>query len=278
MKSRRVACADAGGLILAHSVQAGAAHLQKGTVLSDADIKTLLAAGVADVTVTDEDFAKEGVGDPQKEMPDRIQPHRLRGESIGRVSAVLLAAGASRRMGTENKLLRRIDGVPLLRRSAQTLLASDIDECIVVIPPDAPEHRKALEGLRVTIIEAKDADLGMSASLRAGVAALHGAISAVLVALADMPDLTPAILNSVIGAHDPSAGRLIIRPLDESGRRGHPVLFDRRFLEDLQQLSGDRGARDILRAVPEAIYEIPLDAAVTLDLDTPQDWADWEKQ
>ncbi len=65
MKSRRVACADAGGLILAHSVQAGAAHLQKGAVLSDADINTLLAAGVADVPVTEEDSANEGVGDPQ---------------------------------------------------------------------------------------------------------------------------------------------------------------------------------------------------------------------
>ena len=199
-----------------------------------------------------------------------------RADAKGRVAAVLLAAGASQRMGKENKLLRRIDGVPLLRRSAQTLLASDIDECVVVIPPDSADHRKALEGLRVTIAEAKDAALGVSASLRAGVAALSGSVPAVLVALADMPDLTPGILNSIIKAHDPSAGRLIIRPVDETGRHGHPVLFDARFLKDLQNLRGDKGARDILRAVPEAVYEIPSEAAVTRDLDTPKDWANWE--
>ena len=231
----------------------------------------------AEVPVTDRDFAKMGLGGLLKEMPGRIQPRALREAAKGRVSAVLLAAGASRRMGTENKLLRRIGGVPLLRRSAQTLLASDIDECVVVIPPEGAEHRQALDGLRVTITEATDAGLGMSASLRAGIAALRGPVSAVLVALADMPDLTPDILNSVIKAHDPSAGRLIICPVDDSGQRGHPVLFDRRFLENLQDMSGDRGARDVLCAVPEAIYEIRLDAAVTRDLDTPQDWADWEQ-
>lgn len=232
-----------------------------------------LAAGLP---ITNDDFAKMGVGGLLKEIPGRIQPRALRKAATGRLCAVLLAAGASRRMGAENKLLRRINGVPLLRRSAQTLLASGVDECVVVIPPDAAAQRKALEGLRVTITEARDASLGMSASLRAGIAALHGDATAVLVALADMPDLTPEIVNRVIAAHDPSRGCLIVCPVDDEGRRGHPVLFDGRFLEPLQNLSGDRGARDILRAVPEAVCKIRLGAAVTCDLDTPQDWQDWE--
>lgn len=233
-----------------------------------------LAAGVP---IRSADIAQMGVGGLLKEIPDRIQPRALRTGTKKRVAAVLLAAGASRRMSGGNKLLRGIDGVTLLRRSAQTLLGAEVEDVIVVIPPDGAAHRQALEGLDLSIIEAADAGLGMSASLRAGIAALPGDASAVLVSLADMPDLTADIVNCVIRAHDPSRDRLIVCPVDGTGRRGHPVLFDRRYLEALQALSGDRGARDVLRAVPDAICEVRLDAAVTRDLDTPQDWQDWEQ-
>lgn len=233
-----------------------------------------LAAGLP---MTDDDFARMGLGGLLKEVPDRIQPRAMRKTANGPVSAVLLAAGASSRMGGENKLLRRIEGVPLLRRSAETLLAANIDECVVVIPPDAAALRQTLEGLSVRIVEAADAALGMSASLRAGVSSVRGGAKAVLVALADMPDVTPEAINTVIKAHDAAKGRLIICPVDGAGKRGHPVLFDRRYFESLLEQSGDRGARDVLRAVPEAVYEVRLDAAVTCDLDTPDDWRDWEK-
>ncbi len=231
----------------------------------------------ADLPLTNDDFAKMGLGGLLKEIPDRIQPRALRKSGNDLVPAVLLAAGASSRMGGENKLLRQIEGVPLLRRSAETLLAANIGECVVVISPDAPAHRQALEGLNVTIVEAADAGLGMSASLRAGVGAVPDDAKAVLVALADMPDMTPDAINHVIKAHDAGKGRLIICPVDDNGKRGHPVLFDRRFFENLQEQSGDRGARDVLHAVPEVVYEVRMDAIVTRDLDTPQDWRDWEE-
>lgn len=232
----------------------------------------------ADLPVTNDDFSDMGLGGLLKEIPDRIQPRALHAVSKPCMAAVLLAAGASRRMGGENKLLRHIDGVPLLRRSTETLLASGIDYCVVVIPANAADHRRALEGLPVTIIEATDAARGMSASLCAGLAALPDEAEAVLIALADMPDLTPEDIIRVIEGHDPDKGQLIVCPLDDTGRRGHPVLFDRRYFENLQDLSGDTGAREVLQAVPDQIVEVHVGAAVTQDLDTPQDWADWDRQ
>lgn len=232
----------------------------------------------ADLPVTNDDFAEMGLGGLLKEIPDRIQPRALKKVTKPRMAAILLAAGASSRMGGENKLLRCVDDVPLLRRSAETLLAAGIDHCIVVIPANSFEYRQALEGLPVTIIEAADAARGMSASLSAGVAALPSDAVAALIALADMPDLTPEDIIQVIEGYDARKGHLIVCPLDDTGRRGHPVLFDRRYFENLQDLTGDTGAREVLRAVPDAIVEVHVGAAVSLDLDTPQDWADWDRQ
>lgn len=233
-----------------------------------------LAAGLS---MTHEDIAQMGVGGLLKEIPDRILPRTQSPQTRSHISAVLLAAGASRRMAGEDKLLRKIDGMPLLRRSAQNLLTSNVDNCVVVLAPNAKAHREALQDLPVTIVEAVDADQGMSASIRAGVGSVGAKTSAVVLALADMPDITPNHINQIINAHDKAADRLIICPIDETGQRGHPVLFDARFLENLTDLSGDRGARDVLHAVPEFVHEIPMGSAMTLDLDTPQAWSKWEK-
>jgi molybdenum cofactor cytidylyltransferase len=232
-----------------------------------------LAAGFS---VTHEDIAQMGVGGLLKEIPGRILPRSQSPQMSNHVCALLLAAGASRRMAGEDKLLREIDGVPLLRRSAQSLLASSVSDCIVVLAPNSKAHREALDGLPVTIIEAVDASEGMSASIRAGVCAMDAKTSAVILALADLPDITPNHINQIINAHDKDAERLIVCPINETNQRGHPVLFDARFFENLSDLSGDRGARDVLCAVPEFVHEIPMDAAVTLDLDTPQAWDKWE--
>jgi molybdenum cofactor cytidylyltransferase len=233
-----------------------------------------LAVGVS---LTNEDIAQMGVGGLLKEIPDRILPRSQSLQTRDHVCAVLLAAGASHRMAGDDKLLRTVDGIPLLRRSVQNLLASNVDDCIVVLAPHATAHREALLGLQVTIVEVFDADQGMSASIRAGISSLAAKTSAVVLALADMPDITPDHINQIVCAQDREAEQLIICPVDKMGQRGHPVLFDARFFESLMGLSGDRGARDVVSAVPEFVHEIPMDTAVTLDLDTPEAWDEWEK-
>ncbi len=184
---------------------------------------------------------------------------------------LLLAAGASRRMGDVDKLLLETPDGPLLRHTARNARAAG--PVRVMLAGGRPEHHAALAGLDVAITEVPDAAEGMSAALRAGMAALPPDSPAVIIALADMPLVGPDIYARLIAAHAPDKGRLICRAVTQSGRKGHPVLFDRRFFPDLAQVRGDKGGRDILRANPQALCDVPTPGeGAACDIDTPQDW------
>ncbi|MEO0823343.1 MAG: NTP transferase domain-containing protein, partial [Pseudomonadota bacterium] len=123
-----------------------------------------------------------------------------------RVSALLLAAGASRRMGGRDKLLELAGGEPVLRRTARSLLASGVEETVVVLRPGDMARRAALAPLdepgRLRLIENPRAADGMGTSLAAGLAALAPTADAVLIALADMPDLEAADHDRLLAAFD----------------------------------------------------------------------------
>lgn len=237
-----------------------------------------LAAGIA---VDSAGIAAMGVGGLLKEIPQRPQPRAgLAPAQVvpgrPRVSALVLAAGASRRMRGADKLLEPVAGLPLLRRVAEAALASQADEVVVVLPPAAEARRAVIEGLGVTPVVAAEAATGMANSIRAGLAALDPAAEAVVLLLADMPEIGAAEIDRVIAGFDPEEGREIVRAVAEDGTPGHPVLFGRRFFESLAALSGDAGARAVLRAAPDFVSEVPTRgrAAIT-DLDTPEAWAAW---
>jgi molybdenum cofactor cytidylyltransferase len=236
-----------------------------------------LAAGIA---VGDADIAAMGVGGLLKEIPQRPQPRAgVPPDPVGqpRVTAILLAAGASRRMRGRDKLLEPLDdGRPALRAAAEAALASQAEAVVVVLPPAAEARRAALAGLGVRIVEAADWAEGMAASLRAGLRAAAEAADAVVVMLADMPEVGPAEVDRLIAAFDPGEGREICRAVAADGAPGHPVLFGRRFFETLAALTGDRGARDVLREAADFVTDVPSPGrAATVDLDTPEDWAAW---
>lgn len=232
----------------------------------------------ADIKVTSKDIAKMGEGGLLKEVPQRTQPRIKTVKKQPKVSAILLAAGQSIRMGGQNKLLRELEGKPLLRRSAETLLGSTIDECIVMVPSDMPDYYELLADLPVRLVEVKDAAEGMSRSIRAGIQACRHNADGALLCFADMPDITPQHIDKIVGTYLDAGGEIVVVPLDRHGRRGHPVLFDQRFFESLCDLSGDRGARDLLKSAPEFIRELQLDSAVTRDLDTLSAWMEWENE
>ena len=236
-----------------------------------------LAAGLA---VGSAEIAAMGVGGLLKEIPQRPQPRAGVAPAAvpgrPRVSILVLAAGASRRMRGRDKLLEPVAGRPLLRRVAEAALASQADEVVVVLPPAGEARSAVLAGLRVTPVVAAEAAAGMASSIRAGLAALDPAAEAVVLLLADMPEIGATEIDRVIAAFDPEEGREIVRATAEDGTPGHPVLFGRRFFESLAALTGDAGAREILRTAPDFVTEVPTtgQAAVT-DLDTPEAWAAW---
>ncbi len=231
---------------------------------------------VSGIPVTSEDIADMGIGGLLKEIPTRPQPRAFAlAEKAGKpkVAVILLAAGASRRMGGRDKLMETIDDVPLLRRTADRMIKSSADSVIVVLPPDGRDREEVLQGLEVQTLVARDAALGMSASLRAGVLEAANSHDAVILAFADMPDIEEAQIDRLIAAFDPKTNALICRSVTAGGVPGQPVLFGKRFFGALCELTGDLGAREIVRGAGDYLVDVP-DAGdgPVIDLDTPEAW------
>lgn len=193
--------------------------------------------------------------------------------TIPKTAILILAAGQSRRMRGADKMLELVDGEPLIYRQARIALATGLPVW-VTLPPDQPLRAAAVAGLPVTAVVVERAGLGISQSIIAGNAAIpadHG----ILLWLADLPEVETADLQQVIAAArtSPSA---IVRATTKDGNPGHPVFIPAFRRGELIRLSGDDGAREMLRrhAAETVFVRLPGDRALT-DLDTPEDWAIW---
>lgn len=187
---------------------------------------------------------------------------------------ILLAAGAARRMRGRDKLMEEVDGQPLLRRQAR--LAQGVGPVIVALPPAPHPRYTALSGLEVTALPVPDAAQGMGVSLARAVAALPPGSRAVMVMLADMPDLQPEDLARLAKAVDLKSDILIWRGTTEDGAPGHPIVFAAPLFDALKRLEGDDGGRAVVQAAGDRVEFIPLPGQrARLDLDTPEDWTAW---
>lgn len=184
------------------------------------------------------------------------------------ITAILLAAGLSRRFGS-NKLLHVLDGRPMVRHAAETLVAAmgPEDEIIAVLGHQAAAVRKALRGLPIRFVVNDSYAEGMGGSIAAGVAAVADRAEGVLIAFGDMPWIGAVHIRSLRDAFDAAAADAITLPV-HAGQRGHPVIFSRKWFADLAALDGDRGARAVLMQAGKAVIEVPMpDDAVLRDLD-----------
>ena len=181
--------------------------------------------------------------------------------------AVVLAAGASRRLGRAKQLIE-IDGEPLLRQAARAVLATRPRDAIAVLGHDADRIASVLEGLAIRELRIEDADDGMSASLRAGIAALDASCEGALIVLTDQPALGAAHLEAICAAWRATPERAVASAY--ANVLGVPALLPRSWFDDVMSLRGDTGARTLLR---ERRHEIVAIAAPELarDIDTPRD-------
>lgn len=216
-----------------------------------------------------------GVGGLLHDVSERPQPREPHIPSaaggLGGVGAVMLAAGASKRMGTDNKLLQTVDGRPMVRRVAEAALASAADSVIVVTGHEADRVRRALSGLNVHFVHNPSYEDGLSTSVRIGVGRVPNDCMGAMMLLGDMPKLTADTLNALIARFRACGGRSIIAPVHK-GRRGNPVVWPREFFADMMDQSGDVGARRLLKRYADRIEKIEVDTpAIFLDVDTPDD-------
>ncbi|HEY4140714.1 MAG TPA: molybdopterin-binding/glycosyltransferase family 2 protein [Pseudolabrys sp.] len=226
---------------------------------------------LAGLPVTREDITGMGVGGLLMEIVTRPQPRTKPDlERRGRITAVVLAAGRSTRMGPLNKMLAKIGGKPLVRIAAEQALASKASPVIVVTGHEREKVERALDGLPVRFVHNPDYAEGLGTSLRQAVAAVPTEADGAIVCLADMPQVDSALIDRLIDAFDPDSGALVVVPSID-GRRGNPVVWARRFFNDLMAIRGDFGARYLIGSYAEAVVEVPLtgDAAL-IDVDTPE--------
>ncbi len=234
---------------------------------------------LADLPAGPREIMAMGVGGLLADIPSRPLPRALATPEAGalpsaprapRIAALVLAAGQSRRMGTLNKLLIEIDGVPMVRRVVEMLRQSKAGPVVVVTGHEREKIATALKDLPVTLVDNPNFAEGLSTSLKAGIAALSSEIDGVLVCLGDMPRVSAAEIDHLIGAFNPVEGRGIVVPT-LNGKRGNPVLWSKRFFAEMQQVAGDVGARHLIGAYPEMVAEVEMAGdGVLTDIDTPQ--------
>lgn len=182
------------------------------------------------------------------------------------IAGLLLAAGRSSRFGSD-KLLAPLRGHPVLFWSAAAL-ATEVEALYVVMPPESGERRAAVRGVAAEIVEHPDRDAGLASSLRAGIAALPDTVEAVVIGLADQPLVSSAVVRAL-------CERWYRERVDAVAPRyrdgpGHPVLFDRAMFAELSSLSGDRGARELLRDLGDRLAVVRVDDEIPVDVDTPE--------
>lgn len=180
---------------------------------------------------------------------------------------VVLAAGGSSRLGRPKQLLPYL-GRTLVEHAARTALASGAAEVVVVVGAEASAVRVALRGLRVRIVVNEAWAEGMGGSIARGVAALGDGIEAAAVALGDQPRITPAHLRT-LADRTFQTGKPIVAST-YGGVMGAPCAFARSEFPRLLTLTGDVGARGLVRSGEEPVETVEF-AGANVDVDTPDD-------
>lgn len=191
-----------------------------------------------------------------------------------KITALLLAAGQSKRFGIQNKLTAHIENQPLIRHSLRAIDRPEIDD-IVVIVSSGSEGQRIREALgygrwRYATVDGDPPEI--SRSIKTGISMVPTMSSGVLIALADMPGIPSSFISALCESFINAGGERIVCPKRKDSRLGHPVIWPKRFMPALKTLRGDRGARPLLTAseifIEPFLTEHP---SMYIDIDTPAD-------
>ena len=196
------------------------------------------------------------------------------------ISAILLAAGESKRMEGENKLIKEINGIPLIKHAIKNILGSAIDELIIILG-----HEKLLieniitKNKKIKFIYNENYKNGISSSIKIGLNHISKNSEAFFICLGDMPNVNQNIYNKLIKSKHNYNKKLIsdrkkeiIIPVFEE-KEGNPILFSRFMREKIMNIDGDYGAKKIIEENKNKILYVPIKSnGITLDFDTKEDF------
>jgi molybdenum cofactor cytidylyltransferase len=183
------------------------------------------------------------------------------------IAIIILAAGASTRLGTPKQLLP-YNGITLLRRTVQTVLLSGMKSVHVILGFEAEKMKLEITGLPVHTIVNPNWQKGISTSIRSGIQSIKLTIDAALIVLCDQPKLSVDILNTLIETYH--ATRAPIVTCKYAGTVGVPAIFDRRIFPELLLLKGNHGAKNIIERYTRERIEIEFYGG-EIDIDTATD-------
>jgi molybdenum cofactor cytidylyltransferase len=184
------------------------------------------------------------------------------------ICAIVLAAGKSRRMGTQ-KLLLSVAGQPMIVHVINEVLRSAVQRVFVVTGAESHAVSEAVAGLPVTPVVNLSPDSDMLSSIRCGLNALPPECSSVLLVLGDQPGINAKLVAQLIAVQRETEKKLAV-PVCQ-GRRGHPVLIRSEYWDEILHRHDGTGLRGLLRAHPTDIADVPVhDPRVLQDVDVPE--------
>ena len=192
------------------------------------------------------------------------------------ISAILLGAGESKRMGFD-KLSLPWGKKTVLERCFQTLLRSKVREVVIVRGLRNRAGRNPFHGENIKVVTNPHPAGGMSTSIRKGLRAICPRSDGILIALGDQPFLKTRTINALVRVFDREEGRIIVPSFQ--GKTGHPVIFHKAYKKELMNLKGDVGGRSIIERHREDVRVVRVRSiGVVKDVDTWQDYEKWRKK
>jgi molybdenum cofactor cytidylyltransferase len=189
-------------------------------------------------------------------------------ERTGAVAGIVLAAGASTRLG-RNKLFIELEGESLLRRAVRRVSGAGLDPVVVVLGHEADRAREELSGLSARSIVNADYLRAENSSVRAGITAVSQSAAAVVV-LADMPLVPPDMIATLVDRDRASAAPLVIS--DYGGVNAPPMLYDRSLFHELLSMEGEGCGKQVVKRHRGEAIAVTWPADALVDLDVPDDY------
>lgn len=186
------------------------------------------------------------------------------------ISAILLAAGESKRMGAFKQLLP-FEGKTFVQCAVDNLMASGADEIICVTGHRESDVRACLSGRAVIFAHNADYKTGMSASIKRGVEAVSKQAEAVLIALADQPQIKAEVIRRLIEAWKKDRPLILLPTFN--GRNGHPVIFDISLKDEIMSIDPNEGLRQVVQAHKDKVLRLEATDEVLIDFDLPEDYS-----
>lgn len=192
------------------------------------------------------------------------------------ISAILLAAGESRRMGQFKQLLP-LGSKSFVEHCVDTLLASRVDEVIIVTGHRESEVRLVLGDRPVRFAHNADFRSGMASSVKCGVRSLSESTSAIVLALVDQPQIGVEVINKVIEVYEKTSAVIVIPTY--ARKNGHPILLDMKLREEILAMDPEQGLRQVVQAHLAEVSLVEVsNRAVLEDFDLPEDYERIAKQ